>query len=46
MLWLGVLKCSGTSSFRVTGSGFTEYTGVADVSLRLFAIVAIAALRL
>ncbi len=46
VVWLAVLKFFGTRSSRVVGSGFAEYTRVADASFRLFAVVAIAALLL
>ena len=44
VLWLAVLKLQGTRSARVIGSGFAEYTRVADASFRLFGLVGITAL--
>ena len=46
VLWLLALKLQGTRSSRVIGSGFAEYTRVADASFRLFGLVGIAALLL
>lgn len=44
--WLGALKFYGTRSPRVIGSGFTEYTRIADASFRLFGLLGIGALLL
>lgn len=45
-LWLGALKLFGTRNARVIGSGFTEYSRIADTSFRLFGLVGIGALLL
>jgi exopolysaccharide biosynthesis polyprenyl glycosylphosphotransferase len=46
VLWMGFLKIGATRSPRVIGSGFTEYTRIANSSFRLFGAVGIAALLL
>ncbi|MGT2425288.1 sugar transferase [Amnibacterium kyonggiense] len=43
-LWMGALKVLGTRSPRVIGSGFAEYSSIANASFRLFGLVAIGAL--
>ena len=39
VLWMAFLKFSATRSPRVIGSGFVEYTRVANASFRLFGVV-------
>ncbi|MDQ1661851.1 MAG: hypothetical protein QOJ68_1831, partial [Blastococcus sp.] len=46
VLWLATLKFYGSRDARIIGSGFTEYTRIADSSFRLFGLVGIAALLL
>jgi exopolysaccharide biosynthesis polyprenyl glycosylphosphotransferase len=46
VLWMAFLKFSATRSPRVIGSGFAEYTRIANSSFRLFGAVGIAALLL
>jgi exopolysaccharide biosynthesis polyprenyl glycosylphosphotransferase len=46
VLWMGFLKFNATRSPRVIGSGFAEYTRIADASFRLFGVVGIGALLL
>lgn len=46
VLWLAALKLYGTRDARVVGSGFGEYTRVADSSFRVFGLVGITALLL
>jgi exopolysaccharide biosynthesis polyprenyl glycosylphosphotransferase len=46
VLWVGALKFYGTRDARIVGSGFAEYTRVADASFRLFGLIGIVALLL
>jgi exopolysaccharide biosynthesis polyprenyl glycosylphosphotransferase len=43
VVWMGVLSWSDSRSYRVIGTGGTEYVRVADASLRLFGGIAIVA---
>ncbi|MDF2442012.1 MAG: hypothetical protein JWR01_215 [Subtercola sp.] len=41
--WMVVLSIYGTREYRIVGTGSTEYKQIADATLRLFGLVAIAA---
>jgi exopolysaccharide biosynthesis polyprenyl glycosylphosphotransferase len=43
LLWLAALQIYGTRDYRVLGSGTQEYRLIADATLRLFGLIAIAA---